>query len=111
MSASRESGLRTFENRIPLESTDQLDQAVDVLMAAITRAAARPIKPVLRGDNFPRRVFILLKTRRTAEKLVQRTMFPGDILRENTLQRKLRSALTEFRDEECNDRVSSLCGG
>lgn len=76
-----------LETRLPPESTFKLDSVIDVLTSAITYASTTT------AILARRRIFSLLR---------------ADILRANSLQRKLRSALDEFCDEEWHGSVGSL---
>ena len=93
-----------------ISTSDQLDQEVETLTAAIQQTI-RNVIPVLRQDrihDLPTDITDNIRLRNSIRRQWQSTRSPGDRFRLNQITRKIRQDLTDYRNKIWNEKLSKF---
>jgi hypothetical protein len=97
--------------KIPLKNPTDIDLALETLTKVMQQSATQstpPLEPQKRINNTPLEIKQLLREKRKARALWQRTHIPADKTRYNQLTNKLKSKLKEMREASFTNYVQNL---
>lgn len=95
----------------PLETEEQIDQALEDLVNAIQKSAwdnTPQVSKKLHGINYPKEIVALIKEKRRARKKWQNTRYPPDKAIYNKLSEKIRREIQDLKKDSINTFLREL---